>query len=506
MTRTTVIQFSDIVVPDKGDLVVICEQGPKLGPQAKLLDKQLGGAIKKAVNLTGFKGKRKTSVELLAPSGTGLSRIRLVGSGDPKSESEEDWLNLGGYIRAGLNTKIDSGPTIIAERSVAGREIAPELIDKLACGLILRGYNFKKYKSGINGNDKTFDEKNSIKKILIQCNDPKTSRKIHKAGKALCDGIILARDLMNEPANILGPEEFAERAKSLTNVGIKVKVLGEREMEKLGMNALLGVGLGSVKPSKLAVMQWNGARDSKASPVAFVGKGVTFDTGGISIKPAGGMEDMKGDMGGAACVVGLMHVLGARKAKVNAVGVIGLVENMPGGAAQRPGDIVKSMSGKTIEVLNTDAEGRLVLADALWYTQEKFKPVFMINLATLTGAVMVALGKEYAGMFSNNDELAERLYKAGCATGEKIWRLPLGDAYDKLIDSKTADMKNLGGRWGGAITAAQFLQRFVNDVPWAHIDIAGTAMASPKTAINQSWGSGYGVSLLNRLVLESYES
>jgi leucyl aminopeptidase len=253
-------------------------------------------------------------------------------------------------------------------------------------------------------------------------------------------------------------------------------------------------------------MRWNGANgQGDKKPVAFIGKGVTFDTGGISIKPAAGMEDMKGDMAGAACVVGLMHALASRKAKVAAIGAIGLVENMPGSKAQRPGDIVKSMSGQTIEIINTDAEGRLVLADVLWYIQDKYKPAFMVDLATLTGAIMVALGQEHAGLFSNNDELADRLLKAGKETGEKVWRLPLGPAYDKLIDSKFADVKNTGGRHGGSITAAQFLQRFVNKVPWAHLDIAGTGMGSLANDINQSWGSGWGVRLLDRLVADHYE-
>jgi len=256
------------------------------------------------------------------------------------------------------------------------------------------------------------------------------------------------------------------------------------------------------------VMQWQGAgAKSKAKLVAIVGKGVCFDTGGISIKPAAGMADMKGDMAGAACVAGLIHALAARKARINAVGVVGLVENMPDGKATRPGDVVTAMSGKTIEVLNTDAEGRMVLADALWYAQDRFKPHVLINLATLTGAIIVALGKENAGLFSNNDELSARLTKAGEATGERVWRLPLGPKYDKLIDSKVADMKNIGGRWGGSITAAQFLQRFVKaDVAWAHLDIAGTAMDAPKSEINDSWGSGFGVRLLDRLITENYES
>ena len=277
-------------------------------------------------------------------------------------------------------------------------------------------------------------------------------------------------------------------------------------MKKLGMNALLGVGQGSARESRVVVMRWNGGKAGEA-PVAFVGKGVCFDTGGISIKPAAGMEDMKGDMAGAACVTGLMQALAARKAKVNAVGVIGLVENMPDGNAQRPGDIVTSMSGQTIEIINTDAEGRLVLADVLWYAAKRFKPKFMVDLATLTGAIIVALGQEYAGMFANDDKLAERLTKAGEATGELVWRMPLAPAYDKMIDSKFADMKNTGGsRWGGAITAAQFLQRFVADkTPWAHLDIAGTGFDSRQTDINKSWGSGWGVRLFDRLVADYYE-
>ncbi len=327
----------------------------------------------------------------------------------------------------------------------------------------------------------------------------------------------IARTLVNEPANVLYPEEFARRAQELEELGVEVKVLDEEEMGELGMGALLGVGQGSDRESRVVIMRWRGTKKDegkdgkegkehgKSRPIAFIGKGVTFDTGGISIKPAAGMEDMKGDMAGAACVIGLMHTLAARKAKVDVVGAIGLVENMPGANAQRPGDIVKSMSGQTIEVINTDAEGRLVLADVLWYVQDKYKPQFMIDLATLTGAIVVALGQEHAGLFSNDDELSERLVAAGKETNEKVWRLPLGPAYDKLIDSKFADMKNTGGRHGGSITAAQFLQRFVNGTPWAHLDIAGTGMNSPASDTNQSWGSGYGVRLLDRLVAKYYE-
>ena len=321
----------------------------------------------------------------------------------------------------------------------------------------------------------------------------------------MAEGVEFARDLVNEPPNVLFPAEFADRAKTLEKLGVETRMLDEKAMGKLGMNALLGVGRGSARESRLVTMRWSGGRARRAKPLVIVGKGVSFDSGGISIKPSAGMEDMKGDMGGAACVFGLLHALAARKAKVNVVGVIGLVENMPDGDAIRPSDIITSMSGQTIEIVNTDAEGRLVLADALWYAQETFSPRAIIDLATLTGAIMVALGQEYAGLFSNNDELAQRLIAAGVATGEKVWRMPLGAAYDKMINSKFADMKNTGGRHGGSITAAQFLLRFIKETPWAHLDVAGTAMGSPASEINQSWGSGWGVRLLNRMIANSYE-
>ncbi len=319
-------------------------------------------------------------------------------------------------------------------------------------------------------------------------------------------GVIAARTLVNEPANVLFPEEFANRAKELEKLGVEVEILDEAAMRGLGMGALLGVSQGSSREGRLVIMRWRGApAGADEKPVAFVGKGVTFDTGGISIKPAGGMEDMKGDMAGAACVTGLIETLARRRARVDAIGAIGLVENMPGPDAQRPGDIVTSMSGQTIEIINTDAEGRLVLADVLWYVQDRFKPRFIVDLATLTGAILVALGQDHAGLFSNDDDLSEKLIAAGRETGEKLWRMPLGPAYDKLIDSKFADMKNTGGRHAGSITAAQFLQRYVNGTPWAHLDIAGTGMGSPIGDVNQSWGSGFGVRLLDRLVADNYE-
>jgi leucyl aminopeptidase len=388
--------------------------------------------------------------------------------------------------------------TIMAELTTGA--MTSEQAVAIASGLRLRAYKFDRYKT-----KKKDGEEGALRAdVSLAVGDAAAAKKAFASAGAIVDGVIIARDLVNEPPNVLFPEEFARRAGLLRKLGVKIEVLDVKAMQKLGMGALLGVGQGSARPSRTVIMRWDGGKKGEA-PVAFVGKGVCFDTGGISIKPAGSMEDMKGDMGGAACVVGLMHALAARKAKANVVGAIGLVENMPDGNAQRPGDIVTSMSGQTIEIINTDAEGRLVLADVLWYVAKKTKPKFMVDLATLTGAIVVALGTDHAGMFSNNDELAERLLTAGIESGEKVWRLPLGPEYDKLIDSQFADMKNTGGRHGGSITAAQFLQRFVDGTPWAHLDIAGTAMGVPKTDINQSWGSGYGVRLLDRLVADHYE-
>jgi leucyl aminopeptidase len=373
-------------------------------------------------------------------------------------------------------------------------------VAELALGARLRAYTFDRYKT----KRKEGEAKPAVFRLTIGSSDPGAARQAFKSREAVANGVVLARDLVNEPANVLFPDEFARRAGALKKVGVGVTVFDVPAMKRLGMNALVAVGQGSVHDSRMVVMRWNGAgRDKK--PVAFIGKGVCFDTGGISIKPAQGMEDMKGDMAGAACVVGLMQALAARKAKVNAVGVIGLVENMPDGKAQRPGDIVTTMSGQTIEIINTDAEGRLVLADLLHFVGTRFKPQFMIDLATLTGAIIVALGQEYAGMFSNDEKLVERLTNAGEAIGERVWRMPLGPEYDKLIDSKFADMKNTGGRYGGSITAAQLLQRFVGKTPWAHLDIAGTALGSPQTDTNKSWSSGWGVRLLDHLVSEYYE-
>ena len=365
-------------------------------------------------------------------------------------------------------------------------------------GLKLKSYEFNIYKS-----------KKEEKIISINVIGSKNLISIQNElrFKAIENGTFFARDLVSEPPNVLNPKEYVNRLLKLKKLGIKVTVYNESQMKKLGMHSLLGVGRGSINESFLVTLEWNGSRKDKKAPLSFVGKGVCFDTGGISLKPAKFMEEMKYDMAGSAVVAGLIQTLATRKAKVNAVGVVGLVENMPGGNAQRPGDIVKAYNGKTIEVLNTDAEGRLVLADALSFTEAKFKPRFMIDLATLTGAIIVALGEEYAGLFSNNDDLSNKLFKIGEKVKEKVWRLPLHDNYDKLINSPIADIQNINYSGGaGSITAAQFLQRFVTSkTPWAHLDIAGMAFSKKAANLNPGGATGFGVRLLNQLIEEHYE-
>jgi len=363
-------------------------------------------------------------------------------------------------------------------------------------GIRLKSYRFEKYK--------TKKSKKNISIIVTGKNKPSFNDQLKF--KAIEEGTFYTRDLVSEPGNILHPDEYAKRLNSLRKNGLKINIYDEKKLKKLGMNTLLGVGQGSIRGSYLVTMEWNGLKD-KSKPLAFVGKGVCFDTGGISLKPAKFMEDMTYDMAGSAVVVGLMKSLALRKAKINAVGVVGLVENMPGGNAQRPGDIVKSYSGKTVEILNTDAEGRLVLADALTYTEEKFKPEIIVDLATLTGAIIVSLGSEYAGLFSNNDKLSKQLIESGEAVEEKVWRMPLNKNFDKLIDSKNADMQNINYVGGaGSTTAAQFLQRFIlNKTPWAHLDIAGMAFSKYGGALNSSGATGYGVRLLNKLIEDHYE-
>ena len=498
MPHELVIKTAALPAKPTGTLVIYAAEGaPPAGVGATIWS-ATGLDWARVAAIAKFTGRQGQVLDIVAPAGVGAERLLVLGSG--KAE-EGGSTNLSAFTDRGGSLLAKLGKAEKAAIVLDGADLTPQAIAEIAAGMTLRHYRFDKYKSNKeddNGTDQT------LTVTLYVAAKPATDRAIADR-MATVHGTILARDLINEPANVLGPVEFAAEAQKLSALGVEVEILMPEEMAKLGMNSLLCVAQGSRRPARLAIMQWHGGKKGTA-PIAFIGKGVCFDTGGISIKPAGSMEDMKGDMGGAAAVTGLLQALATRKAKVNAIGVIGLVENMPDGNAVRPGDIVKAMSGTTIEVINTDAEGRLVLADALWYTQDRFKPQFMINLATLTGAIVVALGHDHGGLFANNDDLAAKLYAAGLATGEKLWRMPLGSAYDKLIESRFADIKNTGGRSAGSITAAQFLQRFVNGVPWAHLDIAGVAFGGPSTETNTSWAAGFGVALLDRLVRDGYEA
>jgi leucyl aminopeptidase len=413
-------------------------------------------------------------------------------------EPEEIGGNLFSILKQSRNiNKID----ILFDTLSSDKEKIISFSTQFIFGFNLKSYTFNKYK--------TLDKEKINKKFnlkILTAHKEKIEKK-YKYYDAIKEGVFLTRDLVSEPPNVLNPQRYVNEIKKLSKLGLKVEVLNEEKLKKLGMNSLLGVGQGSLNETFLVIIKWNGAKSNFGKPLAFVGKGVTFDTGGISLKPARFMEEMKYDMGGSAVVVGLMKSFALRKAKVNAVGVVGLVENMPDGNAQRPGDIVKSYSGKTIEVLNTDAEGRLVLADALTYTEEKFKPKFIIDLATLTGAIIMALGEEYAGLFSNNDELSKNIFKSSNDVNEKVWRLPLHKNYDKLINSMIADVQNINYAGGaGSITAAQFLQRFIlNKTPWAHLDIAGMAFSKKAANLNPGGATGFGVRLLNNLVKNYYE-
>jgi leucyl aminopeptidase len=491
------IEFSGERLPKSGVIVLFATDGAKLTKAGEDLNKSLSGKLSDAMTAVNYEGNKDQVLDIVAPAG-GITRVLIIGIGKPAALGARDIEMLGGTAAGAVAQVKAVAAAVCADLPEINDVTGPDIAALLASGAALRTYSFTGYKTTNK------DKAKKITALTFHCKDHARAKLAFQPFKAVCEGNHLARNLVNEPANVLVPVEFARRAKALAKAGLKIDILNPAHMKKLGMGALLGVAQGSVNEPRLVVMRWDGGKRGDA-PIAFVGKGVTFDTGGVSIKPAAGMEDMKGDMAGAACVTGLMLALAKRKAKVNVIGAIGLVENAIDGKAQRPGDVVKSMSGQTIAVLNTDAEGRLVLADVLWYIQDKFKPKFMVNLATLTGAILVALGKEHAGLFSNNDELSDRLHKAGIETGEKVWRMPLAPEYDKLIDHDVADVKNIGGRFAGSITAAQFIQRFVNNVPWAHLDVAGTAMDSVKTPINQSWASGWGVRLLNRLVGQHYE-
>ena len=496
------IFFAAPSLPNSGALVVGVLEQRKLTPSAAHLNKLTDGALERAIDANGFAGKRGELLEIVAPAGLNNSRILVVGMGAPAKLTVKDLRNLGGTVAAHLLRVREVKAAVLLDK-LRGGKAAPERAANYALGAVLRSYRFDKYKT-----KEKPEKKPQLKEIKFHLEDAAAAKKAFQRLQKLADGVFLTRDLVSEPANVIFPKSFVAEARKLGKLGIKVQALGEKEMAKLGMGSLLGVGQGSAHEPQLLVMVWQGAPNAKdKQPLAFVGKGVTFDTGGISLKPAAGMEDMKWDMGGAGTVIGLMKTLAGRKAKVNVVGICGLVENMPSSTAQRPGDIVTSMSGQTIEVLNTDAEGRLVLADALWYVQERFKPKLIVDLATLTGAIIISLGHENAGLFSNDDKLSDQLTAAGKEVGELVWRMPLSSDYDKLIDCDAADMKNIsGGRAGGSITAAQFLQRFIKDgTPWAHLDIAGVAWSAKEKATVPKGGTGFGVQLLDSFVAKHHE-
>ena len=482
------IAFAKPALPKAGALVLLVGEGAALAGLAATLDAAMQGGLTRALEAAGFKGKKGQSATLWAPQ-PGITKLVVLGTGEtPDAEK------LGG----GLIPMISGEAAAV----VAADGLTAEQAASLAMGAALRAYRFDRYRTTEKAEDKP-----KLAKLTIGTSEAAAAKSAFAPMKAVVEGVFLTRDLVSEPGNILTPAEFADRLKGLDKLGLGIEVLGPKEMKKLGFGALLGVAQGSINEPRMVVMKWNGSgRKKMDKPLCFIGKGVTFDTGGISIKPAGGMEDMKWDMAGAGTVAGLMAALAGRKAKADVIGIVGLVENMPGHNAQRPGDVVTSASGQTIEVINTDAEGRLVLADVIHYAIQKFDPAFMVDLATLTGAIIVALGHEHAGLFANDEELAARIIAAGNAVGEAAWRMPLGEAYDKQIKSDIADMKNVGGgRAGGSITAACFIQRFVQGRPWAHLDIAGTAWATKDSATIPKGASAYGVRMLDRLVAEHYE-
>jgi leucyl aminopeptidase len=486
------IAFVKPALPRSGALVLpLAEEAPLAG-LAQQADKATGGALARALEAAKFKGRKGQSTTIWAP-GAGLSKVVAIGLGKAADLAASGAEAAGGALAGAVAQE--------REALVAADGLAPALAASLAMGAALKSYRFDRYRTTEKEEDKP-----KLERIAVAVADTAKAKAAFAPMQAVVDGVFLTRDLVSEPPNVLTPADCADRCKALSKLGVEVEILGPKEMKKLGFGALLGVAQGSAQEPRMVVMKWMGApKGKKGKPLAFIGKGVTFDTGGISIKPAGGMEDMKWDMAGAGTVIGLMAALAGRKAKADVVGLVGLVENMPSGTAQRPGDVVTSASGQTIEVINTDAEGRLVLADVIHYCIEKFDPRFMVDLATLTGAIIIALGHEHAGLFSNDDTLASRIEAAGRATGETAWRMPLGEAYDKQIKSDIADMKNVGGRPGGSITAAQFIQRFVQGKPWAHLDIAGTAWSGKDTPTAPKGATAYGVRLLDRLVAENYE-
>lgn len=489
---TVKIDFSSAPLPSKGTVALVIA-GDKLGPAAQALDKSLDGALSRGMAAKGFKDKAGESFSIYATGG--YDRVVVISSGKADKSDDLTLTSAGGHLYVALA----QGPAANVAVTVDSRNKNAAAL--VAHGAVLRSYRFDKYRTKL-----TADDKPRLAKLTVHAKDLAAVKKAYTPLEAINEAVFFTRDIVSEPPNVLHPVSYANQLKELSKIGLKVTVLDLAALKKLKMGSLIGVAQGSVIEPRVVVMEWNGGKKNDA-PLAFLGKGVTFDTGGISIKPAGGMDEMKWDMAGSGAVVGAMIALAKRKAKANVVGIVGLVENMPDGNAQRPGDIVTSMSGQTIEVLNTDAEGRLVLCDVITYAQRTYKPKAMVDLATLTGAVIVALGHEQAGILSNNDKLTKQLVDAGDKTGEKLWRLPLGEGYHRDIDSPVADMKNIGSaREAGTIIGAVFLERFVeNNTPWAHLDIAAMAWSYKDTPTCPKGASAYGVRLLDRLVADHFE-
>jgi leucyl aminopeptidase len=488
------IKFS--AEPSGDAIAYLAYEGDKGVEFAADLEKSAETALRRAFAAGSFKGGAGQVVEILAPDWSDASRVLAVGVGKKSAVNDLAWQKAAAAL---VKRLLLSGAKSLSIVGAVDRQAAANL----GLGARLAGYRFDQYRLNLKA-----EKKPTLTSVSVVTDSAAGARSDYAPLAAKAEGVELARNLVSEPPNVLHPESYAERIQELSDLGLEIDVLDVAAMTKLGMGSLLGVGQGSVRGSRVVVMKWNGSKDKKSQPVALIGKGVTFDTGGVSLKPGPGMQDMKGDMGGSAAVVGAMVSLAKRKAKANVVGIVGLVENMPDGNAQRPGDIVKSAAGKTIEIQNTDAEGRLVLCDVLWYAQKKFNPKAMVDLATLTGAIIISLGNEHAGLFSNNDDLAAKLTAAGEAEGEPVWRLPLGAGYDKQIDSEFADMRNIGNAGNaGSITAAQFLQRFVDEGrAWAHLDIAGTAWKPGNdNPLEPTWATGWGVRILDRFIADNYE-
>ncbi len=494
------ISFGAPKIPTRGIIVLFVSKGGKLSQVGQNIDQTCKGALKRSLKVANFEAKLGDKITVFAPSGYTNATFILVGVGESKQYNELRAQKVGAAIIEALQSSKELTAVIMSEIQNSSLVDNTLLAANIAFGARLRSYAYEKYKT----KKESSDQKSSIKKLTFMLDRPNIARKKFEGLSKIADGVDFARDLVSEPSNIKTPKWMAQQCRKLSRLGVKVEVLGETQMKKLQMNALLGVGQGSVNESQCVIMSWNGNKESKKT-LGLIGKGVTFDTGGISLKPANGMEEMIWDMGGAGSVIGTMCSIAGRNAKANVVGVVGLVENMPDGNAQRPGDIVKSMSGQTIEVINTDAEGRLVLADLLWYAQKRFKPAAMIDLATLTGAIMVALGREYAGLYTSNEAFGQKIIAAGKCVNEKLWHMPLDPEYDKQINSPRADMKNIGPRWGGSITAAQFLQRFTNGIDWAHLDIAGVAWSDKNKDTMEKGATAFGVRTLDRLIQDHYE-